>query len=245
MPNQQTDSCSFKRPARLPVVIAMLAIIGPTCFSAPQQPQSALQITSPANNAVVSPGQSISVSVTSPNNSAFTQVFVIGGAPIGASVMASSVPAQFSLAIPTKISLGEHLLTAVGTTSAKQDLYSPSIDLDVERSDLPSRISADPDRLIFTSQGETSPLSVQTNFADGTFYDATRSSNLAFSSSDTGVATVDSSGTVKAVAKGSATITVTYTAGTQTITTSVSVSVPRPVITPSPATLDFGNQNIE
>jgi hypothetical protein len=54
----------------------------------------ALQITSPSDGSVVTPGQTISVGVLSPSNIAFKQVFVIGEQPLPTSTIANSAPAQ-------------------------------------------------------------------------------------------------------------------------------------------------------
>src|SRR5256885_13532813 len=85
----------------------LLGLLG-TAPSGRAQNQPSLQITSPANNAVVNPGQTISVNVTSPNDTVFTQVFVVADRPMNVTAMATSVPAQLSLTVPQKIALGKH-----------------------------------------------------------------------------------------------------------------------------------------
>ena len=214
-----------------------------------QQSQPALQITSPVNNAVVNAGQTLSVSVTSPANVTFTNVSVIAGVPIKAATIASSVPVQLSLSIPVDIALGKHTLTAVGVSASGQVLYSGPVDIDVERADLPARLTINWKKLIFSSQGDSAPVRVYGVFADGTIVDVTRSSNLVFSSSNASVATVDSNGRVRGIAQGAASITATYTLtggsqGPQSVTVSLPVTVPPPVITRSPAALNFNDQNV-
>jgi uncharacterized protein YjdB len=222
---------------------AVLEVLPAVCFSEPQQAQAGLQITAPANNAVVSPGQSISISVIALNNNSFTSVGVIGD--IGATTLANSTPAQLSLAIPSKTSLGIHTLTAVGTTSTNQVLYSGPINIDVEKLDLPTRLRADPNRVTFgSSKGDTAPLRILATFSDGSYLDATESSNVAYASSNTSVATIDKNGVITSVAKGSASITATYTLGSQTISVSIPVTVPPPRITSTPTSLSFGSQNV-
>src|SRR5712692_2646225 len=129
------------------VTIFSLALAGQT--------QPALQITSPTDGTIVAPGQTISVNVTAIGNISFKQVFVIGQQPLPVSSIANSVPAQFSIIVPQKISEGKYLLTASGITSANQDQGSSPITIDVERPDVPTRLTSDPDRVIFGSQGET------------------------------------------------------------------------------------------
>src|SRR5712692_8103285 len=65
------------------------------------QSQDLLAITSPPDGAIVSPGQTIQVTVTSPAGAAFAAVGLVGESPIGLPPLATSVPAQFSIRIPT------------------------------------------------------------------------------------------------------------------------------------------------
>lgn len=232
---------------KISFALAVLWMPSAVCFGGPeaQQGQPALQIISPTNNAIVNSGQTISISVISPTNATFALVGVIGD--IGTSSTASSVPAQLSLSIPSQIALGKHTLTAVGTTPTKQVLYSGPVDVDVERADLPTRMTLSRKNLVFRSQGALQTVSAYGTFADGSYVDLTESSDLVFSSSNTSVATVDSHGNVRSVSQGTATITATYTVsnsqGTQTVSASVPVSVPPPVITRSPAALNFNDNH--
>ncbi len=222
----------------------LVAILALTRVSAAQQNQPPLQITSPANNTVVNPGQAVSVSVGSPANLSFKQVFVMGEGAIDTSNIATSVPAQFSMLIPKNMQIGSHLLTAWGTTGAGQMVASIPLTIDVERPDVPTRLSVNPSQVTFQSQGQKLPLHISGTFSDGSVLDVTRSSNLAFAASDTSVASVDKNGIVRAVAKGNASITATYTLGTQSVHVSVFVTVPPPVLTSSPTALSFNNQNV-
>src|ERR1700681_1778942 len=78
------------------------------------QTQAALQITSPPDESVVKPGQTITVSVRSLTNITFKQVFVIGEQPLPTSSIATSVPARFSMLISQSTRPGKYLLTAWG-----------------------------------------------------------------------------------------------------------------------------------
>ena len=60
-----------------------------------------LQITSPAGGTIVNPGQVVTVTVTA--SSAFQEVIVVGGDPIGFSDSLASPPYQFSIHIPPEI----------------------------------------------------------------------------------------------------------------------------------------------
>jgi uncharacterized protein YjdB len=189
------------------------------------QTQPALQITLPSDGSVVAPGQTISVSVSSPNNTAFKQVFVIGEQPLPNSSMATSAPASFSILIPQGTRPGKYMLTAWGTTTANQ-LQASSITVDVERTDLPTSLTANKTQVSLRSEGQPLPLRISGKFADGSVVDVTASSNLAYTSSNTSVATVNNNGVVIAITAGSASITATYGQGTQSVHVSVPVTVP-------------------
>src|SRR5258708_14675154 len=130
-----------------------LAIVLPVIASQAQQTQPAVRITVPRTGTVVSPGQTLSVSVNSPAGLAFSQVVVIAEHPIGMSTIATSVPAQFSVNIPSAIACGPHMLTAGGTTTSGQNAESISIMIDVERRDFPVSLSASTSSLTLESQG--------------------------------------------------------------------------------------------
>src|SRR5712671_2655253 len=94
----------------------MLVIVLATASVCPaQQPQ--LAISAPADGAVFNPGQTITVTVTSPANVSFNSVGVIGEGPFGLSNLATAVPAQFSFTVPSNALPGKYMLTADGTTT--------------------------------------------------------------------------------------------------------------------------------
>src|SRR6267154_416635 len=190
------------------------------------QTQPALQITSPSDGTGVTPGPTISGSVSSLNNTAFKQVFVIGEQPLPTSTIANSAPAHFSMLIPQGTRPGKYVLTAVGTTTANQVQPSAAVTVDVERADLPTSLTANKTRISFDSHDERAPLRISGRFADGSVVDLTVSSNLAYTSSNSGVATVDKNGVVTAIAAGNASITATYGQEIQRVHVSVLVTVP-------------------
>src|SRR5260370_21749764 len=224
-------------------LLAVVAAIVP--FSVTLVGQTpALQITSPSDGSIVNPGQTISVAVSSPSNTAFKQVFVIGEQPLPTTTLATSAPASFSILIPQGTRPGKYMLTAWGTTTANQVQASAPITVDVERMDLPTNLTASKTEVTFRSQRKKAPLGISGKFADGSVVDLTMSSNLAYTSSNTSVATVDNNGVVTAVAAGNASITATYGQGAQSVHVSVPVTVPPPVLTPSPTALSFNGQNV-
>jgi hypothetical protein len=188
-----------------------------------QQPE--LEITSPAGGSIFNPGQTITLTVTSPANVSFTSVGVIGWHPFGISDLATSVPAQFSFTVPVQIDCGNYAFSADGTTASGKLVEAVPILLDVEPSDFPRSLVANLSTLTF-EVGETFPLSVFAKFADGSVLNVSRSSFMTYTSSSISVATVDKHGVVTAVASGHGSIKATYIVGAGTRSLTIPVTVP-------------------
>jgi hypothetical protein len=224
----------------LTVSLVLFAVA--TLGTAQNPPQ--LQISSPTNGSIVNPGQTLSVTVISPTNVTFAKAGVIGQDPLGFSDIATSVPAQFNFAIPADIACGAYMLTAYASTSSGQSTQSATILIDVERPDLPISLSTLMSGISFEAQGEQSPVVVLAKFADGAILDATRSSNIAFSTANASIATVAANGIVTGLSAGNTTVTATYTLGGQSVQVNVPVSLPAPLLGPSPASLTFPSQAV-
>lgn len=211
-----------------------------------QQNPPSLQIDSPTSGAIVNPGQTITVSVSSSVGSSFSQVAVIGEAPIPTSNVQNSVPAQFSITLPTTIDAGPYNLTAMGTTSSGQTGQSVAIQLDVERPDMPTALSAQmpASQVTLEALGQRFSIILFAAFPDGTVLAVTRSSYVTYSSSNTAIATVDNNGMVTGISAGTATITATYTLSGQSVQTTLSVTVNKRTMDVNPTTLDFGSLNV-
>jgi hypothetical protein len=204
-----------------------------------------LLITSPADGAVVNQGKSVTVLVTSPAGSTINQLGLIGEGPIGLSSTASSVPAQFSISIPSGIACRPYMLTASGATASGQVLQSPPIFLDVERLDRPASLSAPLASLTLTAQGEESPVQLLGTFSDGSVLDVTESSYVSYRSSNTAVITANAAGMITAIGPGNAWVTATYGhAGQPVASASIRATVTPFLLTPSPASLSFGSQEL-
>jgi hypothetical protein len=201
---------------------------------------NALAITS--NGTVVAPGQAVTVRVSSPNNSRFRAVLVIGEGPIG-TAGPLDLPAQFSLRVPADIPLRKYGVTALGVTPAGQQVAA-QIEIDVERPDMPVRLSYQLRQLIFGAENEESRWGVTARFADGTDFDVTESTKVTYSSSDPNVATVDENGMVRSVAEGEADLIVAYGPAAAGIRATVPMSVPPSLLSVAPRSLDFGRQTI-
>jgi centrosomal CEP192-like protein/Big-like domain-containing protein len=184
-----------------------------------------LEIASPADNSLVSPGQPISIQVISPAHVSAITVSLIGEVPIGTPPPANSLPAQFRLTIPADITPGRYSLTAVGKSTEGGDLASNHVTIDVERDDLPTRITTLITSIVFPGLTHRSPLTIYGQFSDGTSSNVTKSSNLRFSSSNPAVVAVDANGMLTPVSQGTATITATYTHAGRSINTSLPTTV--------------------
>ncbi len=185
------------RAARLACVvtttIAVTGLMVSSSMSAQQGP-ALLEITSPAPGTVISPGQRITITVTSPAKALIAGIFIIGTGGIGmVEGFATSVPAEFSVLIPEDMTPRTQMLTAAGKTMSGQNV-SASVEIDVERPDLPLSISTPLRQLIFDAQGDSHPIKLHGTFADRSVLDVTESSHVTYSSSNVGVATVNSYG---------------------------------------------------
>jgi len=209
-----------------------------------QQGQPELQITSPAEGTVVNPGQAITVNVTSPAGISFAQVAIIGEDPVPSADIVNSVPAQFSIVVPTSLAPRKYHLTAVGQSSSGQLFASQTISIDVERPDAPTGIAADRPQVAFQSQGQQTRIRVVGTFSGPSVLDVTESSNMTYASANTSVATVDSNGIITGIGAGGTSVSATYGQGTSSLVATVSISVPPPVLSPSPTSLSFGNQAV-
>jgi hypothetical protein len=214
-------------------VVFLISLI-PVAATASPQEKPVLEITEPTEGTIVNPGQTLSVRITSPTPALFPRVAVIG-AKIGFLGTISSLPGELSAQIPNDIKLGRHELSVVGTPQSGKERIEASIQIDVERPDLPASMSAQFPGLLLDSVGEQVYLDVSAQFFDRTAspvttvtYDVTESSHLSFSSANTEVVTVDSSGQVTAVAPGIGEITVKYTLGDIRISIGIPVQVPDP-----------------
>lgn len=216
----------------------------PDVASPPPQRQPSLQITSPASGTTVSPGQTVTVTVTSPVGLTFSEVDVIGEFPIGMSTVAKSVPAQIPVTIPSSIACGPRVLTAEGTTASGASAESASITIDVERPDFPVSLSASFTSLTLESQGETTPFVFFAKFSDGAVLRVNESSYVTYTSSNTAIATVDTFGKVTAVGPGETFVVAQYTLGSLTNQISIPVSVQLPMLTASPSSLTFASQSV-
>jgi hypothetical protein len=170
-------------------------------------------------------------------------VVVIGEDPIGFSQILTQVPAQFTIAIPADVSCREYSLTALGTTTSKQNVRSDPVLIDVERLDLPISFFALSPGLTFNGPGQILPIMLVATFSDGKVPDITEFTKVSYTSRNTKSFTIDKDGIVTARAPGLGAVTATYSLGNRTIQAQVAITVYPAALAPSAYSLSFGNQN--
>jgi len=240
----ETERATFGNTRAVTWAKVALGVLASATISQAQQP--ALQISSPQNGSIVSPGQTLSVTVISPKGTTFSEVALLGPAPIGFNVVETSVPAQFSIAIPADASCRVYSLTADGITSSGQSSTSAPIQIDIERPDLPISLSTpgSDEILILESLGMDVPLKTLATFADGTILDVSESTLMSYISTNTAVATVDATGNVTALGAGSAALSAVYTQGGKSVQLTLQVQVLSQSLTSSPSSLTFSGQPV-
>jgi large repetitive protein len=196
--------------------IAGIAFLATAIIAAPGSAQQSLvRILSPSG-AVVRPGQTITIAVAA--DASVEKLVLIGQHPLGpGQVLAGGAPGiiargqgelrpiQFQVRIPADAHPGTYHLTAMGRI-AGGDVESEAVTIDVEKSEEPVRIWAEPALIQFARVGDEIPLRVLGTFADKSNEELTRSSKTTFTSADPRVASVNASGIVTAVAPGRTTI---------------------------------------
>ncbi|MGP0073033.1 MAG: Ig-like domain-containing protein [Bryobacteraceae bacterium] len=188
---------------------AALAIL--PALSASLHAQSSLEITSPASGTVVYPGHVVGVTVSA-SGPPLENVTVIGSDPIGFTKILNAPPYQFDVEIPARITPGQYRLSAMGTSHSSPPanfapILSEPITIDVERPDLPVKITAD-SRQLGLNVGDRMPIRVYGTFTDGSVVDMSKSTQTTFVSQAPGIATVTGEGLVTAVAPGSTAIVI-------------------------------------
>ena len=106
------------------------------------QAQTSLQISSPANGSVIQPGTAVAITVQG-SGATFTEVAIIGQAPLGVCDLVTGPPFQCSMQVPSDVSLGTYGITAVGIDTSGNETDSAPITVDVERSDMPLSVTTD------------------------------------------------------------------------------------------------------
>jgi hypothetical protein len=181
----------------------ILAVVS-ACGAMSAQPS--VKITSPEDGAVVYSGVDVPITVEASPANAFQTVAVIGPFPFNGTLDAP--PYRFVVTIPPKTTPGSYLVTAEGLTAPGRSAGVSQISIQVEHMGVPRRLTG-PELLAFRFTGETQELMVLAEFADADLYIG-KSTHAQYTSENTGIATVNSEGWVKAVAPGTTAVRVEY-----------------------------------
>ena len=174
-----------------------------------------LRIDSPRDGAVVAPGDTLQVTVSSPNRTRFIMITVVMEDPFDTGDQeATSLPARFAVKIPKDISPGSYTVSAVGGLAGRAgrdgELVIDVIEIDIERREMPRAMTPRLPHFYFDKKGAMGRIELVGDFGAGDLVDVTESSRVTFESSDAAVATVDKSGTVTAVGAGHAAVVAWY-----------------------------------
>jgi len=165
-------------------------------------------IVSPPDGTIVAPGGVMHIEVEVPSGRSYGSVAAVS--PLGFSDIVKSPPYILTLEIPTDARLRREPVTVIGAVEGKNADDLAEMMVDVERSDLPSKLWSQWSNLLFALGGEEIPLDVVAMFPDGSSYDASESSFMKYQSSNPNVATVSEYGIVKSVGPGEAWILAAY-----------------------------------
>jgi hypothetical protein len=176
------------------------------------QQGNALVITSPSSGTVVTPGETITTSVTVNSGTYPNGIAIIGGEAGGPGVFAgplSGPSASFSVTIPANADSGPFQISADGIDSSGNFDSSFPVTLDVEQSGSPTSLRVDPPSIHLQNVGQSLPLTVIGVSANGSWQGLTQSSLLQMTSNNTAIATVQN-GAVEASSPGNTDIQVSY-----------------------------------
>jgi hypothetical protein len=181
-------------------------------------------ITAPASGAVVTPGQSLTISVGPASIAGQISVWASNPLPdVTQGVLANT----FTLTIPTTTAPGSYNLTAKFVDNNGTVIYSSPVTIDVEPSISPASITISPPLIAFSQVGDTIPLQVIATPVGGANVDVTHSSFTTYVSESNEIATVDTNGIVSAIEQGCTQVTATYRAGsTEGVSASIPIMVP-------------------
>jgi hypothetical protein len=184
--------------------LVLLASIGLLQIGPAFSQTATLQITSPANNTVVSPGQALRIDVTA--SATVRDIWIVTTSPLP-DVTPGTTATSFLLNIPTQTAPGKYTLTAVGRDQGAM-VESAPLAINVEGGLAPIAMTISPSLLRFQKVGDAIPLSVKGLLPGGSQVDLTHSSNTSYSTTNAAVATVDGDGVVTSAGQGGTKIVV-------------------------------------
>lgn len=177
--------------------------------------------------------------VTSSTSTVFSHVAITGNFPFSFESVEDvpGVPCRFSITIPEDVSPGKYQVIALGQNSSGQLSESTPSLIDVETTDSPLQLIAEPTEITLREPGMQVPLRILGHYSDGRMIDLTNSSKIIYNSSDSSTAAVNETGTVTGINTGDAVLSITYEG--QAAVASVVITVHSSPLNVSPAALSF------
>jgi hypothetical protein len=185
--------------------------------------QPVLQITSPSQNASVSVGQILTISVSVAAGTSFSLVGIVATDPLGDLGPLTTAPYQFLLNVPVNIPYGMYQLTAVGVDAAGNLSLSSPVTVSIEPTASVVTLTVQPTKLDFHFAGQRFPLIVWGALADGTTADVTRSAATTYVSANPQVVAVDINGLATAIGPSGVGASIVVHRGSLAVTVPVSV----------------------
>jgi len=173
-------------------------------FSSLLSAQLSVQITSPADQTVVNPGQSLVVKVAA-TGGAYQLVTLLTDLRLKDDATLATTPYDFTIQIPADTEPGSYLITALGVVGPGQGAKSTPLSLMVQPATSPTSHYVQP-RNVTIWVGDVAPLRVMGRFASGPDLDVTFWSQTAYSTADPTIATIDNLGRITGVAPGRTTV---------------------------------------
>lgn len=183
-----------------------------------------LKITSPPSGTLVHPGDTLSVTIESPD-AKVEMVSLIGESPFDFFTPPSETPTRVEVKVPRDACCRKFQFTAVGVLQPGKPIDSEPITIDVEPSNPPTKLlllNAPP---IFRSPDGPVPIVSEAVFSDGTRGDMTYSSRITYSSVQPDIASVDRQGEVTPRMPGKTSVLITYAQDSHRVQLTVPVTV--------------------
>lgn len=177
-------------------------------LAVPLMAQPSLRIAAPSADAVVRPGQIVTVKVEAIG--AFQEVMLGGTAGVPLIGIKKKPPYEFQFQLPADLSPSRYYFTACGYETPGNPIYSPRVAIIVERAEAPVKLRVEPERFDLLLGTTERFLMIAGEYSDGETLNLLESTLLSLRSTHPAVAKVRRDGAVTGVAAGSTKIIVAY-----------------------------------
>ncbi len=160
-----------------------------------------ISISSPANGANVVSGSSVTFAINDPTGT-LTRAAIVGP---GIFEVDEDAPFSINAVIPTE-AIGPITVYAIGATAADEYYTSAPLALNVTTPATLQSVRILPQNVVFTNLGETMQVTVLGTYSNGQVRDITRLPGMTYQSSIPSIASVNSSGLVTPLVRGTSTL---------------------------------------